>query len=223
MHFKQINREQFKSFFDLLQKINFSYLIIAIYFVLSVIFAFERILNIDCTFFFFNIVNYKTFFIPEYRFGIFLSQIPLIIAAKIGLSLTSLIYIYSISFPIFYLFVIWLCNAILKVKQAALLASLSLIVGVAYSFYHPVTETYHALIFTSLFLGVILSEEVKKLNNFSALSIIISIEILALISHPIAVFTCSFVIVYIFFNKEINYKKGILLLLFPIFFKTWNL
>ncbi len=217
MHFKQINREQFKSFFDLLQKINFSYLIIAIYFVLSVIFAFERILNIDCTFFFFNIVNYKTFFIPEYRFGIFLSQIPLIIAAKIGLSLTSLIYIYSISFPIFYLFVIWLCHSILKVKQAALLASLSLIIGVAYSFYHPVTETYHALIFTSLFLGVILSEEVKKLNNFSALSIIISIEILALISHPIAVFTCSFVIVYIFFNKEINYKKGILLLLFPIF------
>ena len=216
MQFKNLYTNRIKPFFDLLQKINFSYLIIVIYFFLSVIFAFERILNVDCTFFFYNIVNYKTFFIPEYRFGIFLSQIPLIIAAKMGLSLTSLIYIYSLTFPLFYLFIIWICNSVLKVKQAALLASLSLIIGVAYSFYHPVTETYHALIYSSLFLGLILSNEVKKINQFSAISITIFVEILALLSHPIAVFTCSFIIVYSFINKEINYKKGFLLLVFPI-------
>jgi hypothetical protein len=216
VHFVQTNSNRFKPFFDLLQTINLSYFIIAVYFILSVLFAFERILNIDCTFFFFNIVNYKTFFIPENRFGIFFSQIPLIIAARIGLSLNSLVYIYSITFPLFYLFIIWICNTILKVKQAALLASLSLIIGVAYSFYHPVTETYHALIYSALFLGLIISNEVKKINSFSAISLIILIEIFALISHPISVFTCSFIIVYCFLNKEINYKKGLFLLLFPI-------
>ncbi|MCF8429500.1 MAG: hypothetical protein K9G64_05150 [Bacteroidia bacterium] len=216
MRFINLNTTIFKPFFDKFQKINLSYFIIAIYLLFSFLFAFERILNIDCTFFFFNIVNYKIFFIPEYRYGIFLSQIPLLIAAKIGLSLNSLVYIYSLTFPFFYLFIIWVCNAVLKVKQVALVASLSLIAGVAFSFFHPVTETYHAIIFSTLFLGVIVSDETKKLNSFINILLIILIEIFALASHPTAVFTCSFIVIYCFINKEIDYKKGLFLLVFPI-------
>ena len=47
-----------------------------VYLTFSLVYSYERILNTDCSYQLFNIINNKTFFFQEYRYGVFLSQIP---------------------------------------------------------------------------------------------------------------------------------------------------
>ena len=178
------------------------YFIAFVYFILCVIFAFERILGIDNSYFFFNIINTQSFFCPENRFGVWLSQIPLLLSIKLNLGLKSILYIYSVSFPVLYLLIIWCCSHVLQNQAAALSAILGLIIGVAYSFFHPVTETHEALAYTSLFLGILTSPRFNKPSiGFYALSVIVLTW--CLLTHPIAVYTVSFVLAISFIFVQV--------------------
>lgn len=178
--------------------------IIVIYFILSILFAFERILSVDNSYFFFQILDTQNFYFPENRFGILFSQIPIILAAKIGLPLYFMVYLYSIIFPIEYFLIAWICHQFLKVKEAAFAIAFSLIIGVAFSFFHPVTETYHALVFSGFLYAVLVSPVWVKYHKIIAYSSWLIVAILAIVSHPIGVFTVGFVTIFTFINKQIK-------------------
>lgn len=186
------------------------YIIFSIYSVFAYVFAYERILNVDNSNFFFHIVDEQLFFTPENRFGVFISQIPIIILAKFQFSLKALLYTYSLTFPVFYTIIALICSWVLKVKEAALCIALVLITGIAFGFFHPVTETYHALVFATLLYAILVSPIFTQTNPFLYYLAIFLTCSLSIISHPIAVFATGFVVVFAFFNKSIGYKPLIM-------------
>ncbi len=182
------------------------------YFICSILFAFERILNIDNSYFFFQILDTQNFYFPENRFGIFISQIPIILAAKIGLPMYFMVYLYSIIFPIEYFLIAWVCYKFLKVKEAAFAIAFSLIIGVAFSFFHPVTETYHALVFSGFLYAVLASPVWVNYPKIIAYISLLVVAILAIVSHPIGLFTVGFVAVFTFINKQIKLPMALVLI-----------
>jgi|GEM_PF-3598231 len=188
-----------------------SYFILFIYLIYAILFAFERILNIDNSFFLFEIINRGTFILPEKRYGNWLSQLPVLIFLKLKFNLETLIYVFSISFPLLYLFIIWLCHAVFDNKPAALAAILSLITGVGFSFFHPVTETHQALAYSALLYAII---NFKGFTNTAWKYYLISVIGYAwcLLTHPAAVFTCLFVLLISVIKRE-NKKRHFILFL----------
>lgn len=181
------------------------------YFICSIVFAFERILAIDNSYFFFQILDTQNFYFPENRFGILFSQIPVILAAKAGLPMYLMVYLYSIVFPIEYFLIAWICYKFLKVKEASFAIAFSLIIGVSFSFFHPVTETYHALVFSGFLYAVLASPVWANYPKIIKYISLLLVAILAIISHPIGIFTVGFVTVFTFINKQIKLSMVLIL------------
>jgi hypothetical protein len=188
---------------DWFRKIPLVFYILAAYTLLSGYFAFERILNSDNSYYLFHILNYKHFWLPEYRLSDVFSQIPLLLFTHLNASLSFLIYTYSLSFPVEYLVIACICEYYLKVKEAALTLALALITGVAYSFFHPVTETYQALAFGILLYAILVSEKFKSNTTLYYVSII-GVSFLCFVSHPVAVFVIGFVSLFSYLSKQIR-------------------
>jgi hypothetical protein len=187
----------------LIKKIPLAFILLFVYLFASWYFAFERILNVDNSYFFFQIVNNHSFWFPENRIGIFLSQLPLLFFSGIGASMNALIHIYSLAFPVEYIIIAAICHYYLKVKEAALAIALCLIIGVAYSFLHPVTETYHALVFSVLLYAVLVSDVLSQ-HRFGYYLAVFVAAALSLISHPIGVFTTAFISIFTILNKQVK-------------------
>lgn len=99
--------------------------------------------------------------------------------------------------------------------MAVLIIALSLIVGVSYSFFHPVTETYHALIITTLLYALIVSSVTQKLPTRIYYLILLLVSSWGLISHPISVFSISFVVGLTLINKKIKTPPALFLIALP--------
>jgi hypothetical protein len=200
-------------YFRIISWKNFPYLLGFIYLFFCIIYTYERILNIDNSFYLFQIINKESFNFSEKRYGNWLSQLPLLIFLKLNFSLKSLVYIFSITFPCLYLLIIWLCSAVLKNSASALATMLSMITGVAYSFFHPVTETHQVLAFTCLFYAVLTSGKFEN-SVYSYYILSLLIELWCLFTHPIGIYTVSFVLAFAFLSTK--KRRGWLLILFSI-------
>lgn len=187
-----------------------SWLLLAVYTLLSIVFLNERILNVDNSFSFFQIVNNQTFWFPENRWGVVFSQIPLLMGVKLQLPLTLLIFIYSVSFPLLYVAMAFFCIK-LKVTEAALAISLTLIIGITYSFFHPVTETHQAIVFAILAYAFAVSQQLNNQKLLQACGVFVA-AVFALLCHPIAVFVLGFILVFVLLTKQSNYTNLIVLI-----------
>lgn len=185
----------------LIQKVPLAFYILFCYTFLSGYYAYERILNTDNSYYLFNILNTEYFWFPENRIGSFFSQIPLVLFSYCGVSLNALVYIFSLTFAFQYLAIAAVCHYFLKVKEASLTLALVLIIGVAFSFFHPVTETYHALAFAVLVYAVLASEWLQQ-KKYLYYFFILSASFLSIVSHPIGVFAIGFVALFSFVAKK---------------------
>ena len=191
--------------FTLLKKfrIELFYVLIAVYFFLCIYYAFERMLNMDSSLQLFQMINNKDFFFQENRFGVWLTQLPLLFAVYLHAPIKFLLYIYSISFPLEYLLIIWINHRIFKSREAALATILSLIFGVAFTFYHSITETHQLLALSCLLYGLLQSKE-RFIKSYIFYITLILLLFWCLFTHPNAVFTIFFVAGLAFLQKKIN-------------------
>jgi hypothetical protein len=163
--------------------------------------------------YFFQIINTETFIFPENRFGVILSQIPVLMGIWIGLGLKSLVFIYSLSFPVLYCAIAWLCIRVFNVKEAGLMIALLLVSGVGFSFFHPVTETYQAMVYAVLVYSVLTSGNTTLMNKgFYFVSLILAVG-LCILSHPIALFLIVYVALIAHVNKSASAKQILPLIL----------
>jgi hypothetical protein len=159
--------------------------------VLSVYYGAERILNVDSSFSFFQLVNFNQFWYPENRIGVFLTQIPLLLGAKLNLPLSILLPLFSVTFIVLYFVVFLVCKKYLNNFTAAFTIIMVLLSGVQASFYHPVTETHQALVYSALlFAWIRLPDKNLLYHNLVALLIVG----LCLLTHPISIFSVLFVL-----------------------------
>lgn len=160
----------------------------------AVFYSQERILNIDCSNFLFHIINFNTFCFPESRMGVFLTQLPLLAGVNLHAPLAVLVPLFSASFIAVYLLIFWICLKPLNNPVAAVAILLSLVAGMRTSFFHPVTETHQALVYTSLLYAWISNTRYTGFWIKNTVAVII-IAWCAL-THPISLFTVGFVLAY---------------------------
>lgn len=187
----------------MVKRIPIAFYILIGYLFLSGYFAFERILNTDNSYYFFNIVNTHQFWFAENRVGVFPSQILLVLFTHLHASLTTLVYVYSLSFPLEFILLALFCEYYFRVKEAALTLALGLVTGVAYSFFHPVTETYQTLAFATLLYAVLVSQKFTH-SSFLYYIMVLGVAGLCFLSHPVGIFVVGFVALFAFVTKQIK-------------------
>ncbi len=185
------------------------FVLITVYIVFSIVYAYERMLNTDCSYQLFQVVNFKKFFFQENRFGVIFTQIPLLIGVYLHLPMKLLLYVYSVSFPLEYLIIIWINASVFKCREAALATVLSLLIGVSSTFFHSITETHQVLAISSLLYGFLYSRG-KEITGLKSHSILVGILVWALLTHPIAIFAVLFVIGFSVIQNKTDLKKAIL-------------
>lgn len=192
------------------------YILFIGYCILCFIYTYERMLNTDCSLQFFQIVNSKNFFFQENRFGVWFTQIPLISSTYTGIPINWLIYIYSLSFPLFYFIIILINDKIFKCREAALATILCLTFGVAFTFYHSITETHQLLAISCLLFGLIQSNQ--KFSHWQFYSIFYFLVCWCLFTHPNAIFVLFFLIILGYIQSRISMKDAIIALIISLIF-----
>lgn len=186
-----------------------------VYIFFCIIYFKERILNLDNSSFFYELINDSKFSCPGYRYSNFFTQIPLRLATFASLSVKSFLYIFSLSFPLFYLLCFLLILLKFKQTKVAMILLSSLIIGSGYSFYHPVGETFLSIVFASILIAVlryVLSFQKFSIQNYIWIGAIL---ICSFFSHPSAVILIFFVLGYFYFDEPSSRKKN--RLLFSVF------
>jgi hypothetical protein len=166
--------------------------------VLALLLDKERILNVDSTYFFFRIINDAHFWFPEFRAGVFLTQLPL----------------YSLSFVLGYFVVFWVCYKPLKNTTAAVIVLLLIVTGINASYFHPVTETHQALAYSCLLYAWLFYNHQNKLLNAVVTLLIIT---WCMLTHPVSLFSVGFVVgLYLLSNQNYKQLQNYLPLLFMV-------
>src|SRR5690606_11941303 len=121
--------------------------------VFSLLFYKERMLFVDPAWIVFNIINKGKLIIAENRYGAFITQIFPYFGSKLGLSLKSILILYSASFYLFYFFTAYIIGFKWKQEVFAILLALYLGVFVSDVFYWPNNEVHQGIAWMFLFLA----------------------------------------------------------------------
>ena len=174
----------------------------AAYAVLSVVFAHERILNTDCSYQLFHSVNDRNFFFQEARYGVFVTQIPMLLGVLVSAPMEALVHLYSAGFVLVYGGAVFLALRVFKSPSAALAIMLSLLASTASTFFHSTTET-HLL----LALGCLLHASMPWYaaeRTWARRSVVALILLWSLWTHPNALFTVTFVLGIAYLRKHVT-------------------
>jgi hypothetical protein len=171
----------------------------------AIFFANERIIHSDAAFYLFKLINFENFNIEHERYSAFISQVFILPFIKIGLSLKSLIYIYSISFIVLFYLVFILLYQGLKDEAAALTLLMILVIGMAHPMYRPVSESTQGLVYSIILAGVLWypgSLYSKRKNKRLRFTLSLLVIILCYFSHPITLFPLVFIIGFYIVDKK---------------------
>lgn len=166
----------------------------AVILIFAAVFYKERIFFSDSAFQFFKIVNFEKINIEASRYGAILPQLPVLLAIKLGFNLKHLTILYSLSFILLYYLIFICCVHWFKDLAAGLSIVVVLVLCICQSFFHPVTETHQSLVFCIFFYTILSSRNIKIL--FVKYLLAISLICVAFLTHPVALYTLTFLIGY---------------------------
>lgn len=180
------------------------HLFFLIYFIFSIIFFKERLLFVDSSYQFFKIINYEEFNIEAGRISTIITQIPLYLALNTNMPVYYLALLFSISFPILFYLIYLIISHYYKLPSIGLVLCITLCLCIRHSYFHTVTETHQALVYSCLFFAWIFSD-----RNKNVVSVLegLTILFLACFSHPIAFITCSYILFYYLIDSKFTFNK----------------
>lgn len=189
-----------------LKKYNLPFLIsltaIFILAVFSIITFKQRMFFVDPSWVVFNIINKKEFVFSEHRYGAFITQMFPLIATHLGLSVKSILILYSFSFYLFYASAAAIIGFIFKQKWLVILQAFYLTLFVSDVYYWPNNEVHQGFTWMLLFLGLYLYQKEKPSIFFNIL--MFSFLSLAISSHLLVGIPLIFLWIYI--HADINIK-----------------
>ncbi|MDX9751074.1 MAG: hypothetical protein RBT71_08355 [Flavobacteriales bacterium] len=166
----------------------------AVYLALAVVHAQERILNSDCGYQLFWSIQDRGFFFQEARYGMFITQVPMLAALWALAPMNVLVLAYSTGLALTYGACILLARHVFRSAAAALAIMLSLVVGIGDSFYHATTETHLLVALSGLLYGAVewLHRTGRAPRRYAVVALIV---VWAMFTHPNALFMVGFVMV----------------------------
>lgn len=178
----------------------YSAIIFFVLLIFSVLYAKERIIYTDSGNYLFFAIQSKSFFIAHNRFIAYLFEIPLVIGIKNHLSLQTITVLYSIGYFIPDLIVLSVLVMVFKDYTKTLMLVLLWIVGNNYDFFYTASEFHKGIYFSLLFWCFLEKYLVRR--NKGILSILFSLMIILIWSHPLIIFPLTFVLIYVYIKDE---------------------
>jgi hypothetical protein len=164
--------------------IRASHLIFLILFILSLIFYLERVAFIDSAYHIFKLINAESLTYEAGRYGAFLTKWPVVLLVNLGAPLKVILLVFSGWFVIWYYLIFLMISYPLKNKKIGVALALSLVTGYGNTFFHCVTETHQALVYSFLFYAWISST--IKLTSLLRIVGGILLILLSFLTHPIS-------------------------------------
>jgi hypothetical protein len=160
---------------------------------LSILLYKERIFA-DSGFYITNVINSKFFWIECQRIVLAISQLLPLAGIWAGIDIRYVLILYSVSHVLFFYTLFLFVYYGLRDRRSGLLIILSQIVGIIYSFFTPMFELYYGVPLLITFYAVL------RLNIRASLItlILLVLEALILLSHPLAFMLFIFLLLYDF-------------------------
>ena len=174
--------------------------------VLSFVLAYERVLYIDSVAQVFEFIRDEGFEIYDKRYSMLLSQLLPVLAVKLHLPLSVVVYAYSLSITIIG-YLLWLITVyFLKDKKTGLLM-LFVMLGIRQTFYHSISETFQLMFFASFLYAWLFQRRDCQTSVFSkAVYYFIACLFIALcvFIHPVGAFFLLFILGMYILNRDIS-------------------
>jgi len=193
--------------------------IFLIHAVLVTCFVFERSLYADSAYFLFNIINTETFFVGAERYASVLPQILTIAAVKMELPLKIVLYVFSISYIVFFYAIFnWVVYG-LKNSFAGMIIALSIFFCTEHNYFMSIHEMTQAIVWSiALYAFMNYYYTHKSFSKWAFTTVSLLLVLLCFLNHPAAVFSIVFVVVFVVIDKKIyaDITPWILLLVIAI-------
>jgi hypothetical protein len=180
--------------------------------IFSIIFAKERVIYVDSAAQIFGSIEKEGFEIFVQRYSMYLFQLLPVLAIKLHLPLSVVVYSYSISAPVIG-YLLWLITVYFLKDQKAGIFMLFVMLGISQTFFHAISETFQ-LMFLASFLYAWLFQ--TRNSQTSVLSkavyyLIASLFIaLCIFIHPVAIFFIAFILGIYILDKNISIPQKIM-------------
>lgn len=196
---RQLNISYFNNNFTL----YLGHFIFFIHVLFAVIFCLERTLYSDTANFTFNIINQEDFFVGASRYSCILPQFLVIGAAKIGLSLKTLLMVYSLSFIFYYYILYNIVVYVFKNANVGLLIAFSLLLCVRHNYFMSNCEMHFAIIHClMMFAFMEYYYNYKPFNRTVYILFVIGFIVLCFYSHIAILFAVFFILIYEALDKK---------------------
>lgn len=171
----------------------------------SIIYYQERTLFIDTAYQLFELINFEQLFVSAGRYSDYIVKFPSWLALNLGAGVDGVLMTFSVGITLIYYGVFIICVHLLKNPYAGLAIVLNLIVCMRMSFYHPLSETHQALVYSCLFWAWLyhplkVERSYEKVIKTIVLLLIVS---LAFFAHPVAALLLGFVMIYWILDKKV--------------------
>lgn len=167
----------------------------------SIIFYRERMFFVDPCWVTFKIINTKTFSIPEYRYGSFITQIYPLVGVYLGLSVKSLLILYSVSFYIFYLGTVLIAGMVWKQKWLGVLLALYFTLFVSDVYFWPNNEVHQGVTWMILFLSLYIHTLGRRIHP-AVHVVLVLFAFLAISSHLLVMLPLTLLWLYYHIEKH---------------------
>jgi hypothetical protein len=172
---------------------------------LAVLFYKERTIFVDISFHMFYILKDDWLAIQNNRFVSFFTQSFPLIGSKLGLSLKTLLLLYSLSFVILYSSVFLVLTNLLKSWQYGLVMLLVSTLMVTHTFYWVQSEFPQGLAFLILYFGILhytIVEDKLSIKTIWLLPLLCLLLFTLVFSHPLMLFPFSFLTFYFLLHSK---------------------
>ena len=163
----------------------------------------------DSGFYVSQFINNQTFWIECQRIVLGISQIIPLVGVWIGLDIKYILLLYSLSHVIFFYLLFLFVYYGLRDRRSGLLIILMQTVGIMYSFFTPMFELYYGVPLLITFYAIW-----RLPFRFNVIFVLLILEVLILLSHPLAFMLFIFVMFYDYTKetvKPFNYYLPVIL------------
>jgi len=161
----------------------------------------------DPAFISFEIINTEWFVFSEHRYGAFITQIFPLVAVKLGLSLSAVLILYSVSFYLFYLGVFLICGYVLKQYKFGILLVFYFTLFVSDVFFWPNNEIHQAVGWGMLFMALFKWAS-KRMWDVSPIIHLLLIALVGLAINSHLLFALPLGFMWVYEHLDDNISKG---------------
>lgn len=153
----------------------------------------------DSGYYFSQFINQQSFWIELQRIVLGISQIIPLIGVWLGLEIKYVLLLYSLGHVLFFYILFLFVYYGLRDRRSGLLIILAQTVGIMHSFYTPMFELYYGVSLLVTFYAIW-----RLPFRYNVLYILVILEVLVLLSHPLAFMLFIYILVYDFKKEKLK-------------------